>query len=206
MISLSRREHVEAQGRQDGYETDSFAAGFGSAENLIAMIKTHPLMDDYWKEKLIRPENIHEMPMYLTASYSTGLHCDGSFYTFEDAPTSRKWLRVHASQEWHDLYRPEAIDDLQRFYDCYAKDVQNGWETDTPRVRLSLLGYANSPAKTVVERTETQWPPARQNTCRYYLNAATGSLAREKPSEPATTSYEGHSLSASLVLLFPACH
>ncbi|OJJ33397.1 hypothetical protein ASPWEDRAFT_115989 [Aspergillus wentii DTO 134E9] len=172
-------------------------AGCRKAENIAAMAKMHPLLDDYWKGKLIRVEDIRDIPMYLTASYSTGLHCEGSFYTFEHASTSRKWLRVHASQEWHDLYRPEATDDLQRFFDFYAKNIPNGWETDTPRVRLSLLGYDGSPAKTVVERPEETWPPARQHLRRYYLDAAGKSLVETKPACPASISHEGHSLTES---------
>lgn len=47
----------------------------------------------------------------------------------------------------HDLYSVEANDDLQRFFDFYAKGIENGWEKDTPRIRLTLLGYENSPAR-----------------------------------------------------------
>ncbi|KAI9038927.1 uncharacterized protein KD926_010141 [Aspergillus affinis] len=181
-------------------------AGRGNAEYLSAMVKSRPLYDDYWDEKRIRPENIRDIPMYLTASYSTGLHCEGSFQTFERAQTARKWLRVHASQEWHDLYRPEATDDMQRFYDFYAKGIQNGWEDDTPRVRLSLLGYDGSYSGTVVERAEKQWPPVRQQTRRYYLDE-NSSLTRTKPSTPSQVAHEGHSLSDSsdFIVYFDRC-
>lgn len=163
------------------------------------MVKSRPLFDDYWEEKRIRPENIRDIPMYLTASYSTGLHCEGSFHAFEVAETPRKWIRVHASQEWHDLYQPDATGDLQRFFDFYAKGIQNGWENDTPRVRLSLLGYDGSYARTVVERPELQWPPARQHTRRYYLDAASQSLVTTKPDTPSSVAHEGHSLTDSSV-------
>ncbi|KAF7594762.1 hypothetical protein BBP40_008469 [Aspergillus hancockii] len=171
--------------------------GLGKVESIGAMIKSRPTFDEYWEEKRINPEDIEDMPMYLTASYSTGLHCEGSFKSFEVAQTPRKWLRVHATQEWHDIYRPEATDDLQRFYDYYAKGIQNGWETETPRVRLSLLGYDSSPAKTVVERPEEQWPPARQHIRRYYLDSATQSLTMAQPSATANALHDGHSLTAS---------
>ncbi|KNG91587.1 hypothetical protein ANOM_000005 [Aspergillus nomiae NRRL 13137] len=160
-------------------------AGYGKAENIGAM------------EKRIKPEDIKDIPMYLTASYSTGLHCDGSIRAFETAMTSKKWLRVHSTQEWHDLYRPEATDDLQRFYDYYAKGIQNGWEAETPRVRLSLLGYDGSMAKTIVERPEEQWPPARQHIRRYYLDASTQSLGTVKPVNSTSIAHEGRSLIAS---------
>ncbi|KAK6832525.1 hypothetical protein RU639_003860 [Aspergillus parasiticus] len=172
-------------------------AGVGKAENIGAMVKSRPLFDEYWKEKQINPEDIKDIPMYLTASYSTGLHCEGSFRAFELAQTSRKWLRVHSTQEWHDLYRQEATDDLQRFYDYYAKGIQNGWEAETPRVRLSLLGYDGSIAKSIVERPEEQWPPAQQHIRRYYLDAATQSFSAVKPVDSASIAHEGHSLTAS---------
>lgn len=158
------------------------------------MVKQSPLFDECWDAKKIKPENIRDISMYLTASYSTGLHCEGSFHTFETAPTSRKWLRVHASQEWHDLYRLEAMDDLQRFYDFSAKEIQNGWETETPRVRLTLLGYDCSYAKTVEERPEQQWPPASQHTTRYYLDANSKSLVSVRPAVPSSITHESHSL------------
>ncbi|KAJ5368994.1 uncharacterized protein N7496_008754 [Penicillium cataractarum] len=169
-------------------------SGFGNIENVGAMLKQRPLFDEYWDAKKIKPENIRDIPMYLTASYSTGLHCEGSFHTFETAQTSRKWLRVHASQEWHDLYRPEAMDDLQRFYDFYAKGIQNGWETETPRVRLTLLGYDGSFAKSVEERHEKQWPPASQQNIRCYLDAGNKTLISTQPVASSSIAHESHSL------------
>jgi len=49
-------------------------------------------------------------------------------------------LRVHETQEWHNLYQKSAIDDLHRFLDRYLKEIENGWET-TPRVRGCMLTY-----------------------------------------------------------------
>lgn len=49
-------------------------------------------------------------------------------------------LRIHDTQEWHDLYQKSTNDDLQLFFDKYAKGIDNAWEK-TPKVRVSLLGY-----------------------------------------------------------------
>ena len=49
-------------------------------------------------------------------------------------------LRIHTTQEWHDLYQPRNNDELQRFFDRYTKGIENDWE-NTPKVRVSLLGY-----------------------------------------------------------------
>ena len=50
-------------------------------------------------------------------------------------------LRVHATQEWHDLYQKSTSDELQLFFDRYTKGVLNGFENTTPKVRVSLIGF-----------------------------------------------------------------
>lgn len=173
-------------------------AGPGFAEDPNAMVRKHPFFDDYWKSKFMATENV-DVPLYLTASYSSGLHTRGSFNTFRNAKTPLKWLRVHPYQEWYDLYRPEIVDELQRFFDHFCKGIENGWEQDTPPVRLSLLGFENSPAKTVVERPEQEFPLARQTLKTYYLDAKTCTLAEQKPRQSAEATHQGHSLTASTV-------
>jgi len=96
------------------------------------------------------------------------------------------------------LYREEINDELQRYFDHYAKGIQNGWESDTPPVRLSLLGFEGSPAKTILERPETEYPPARQVLRDFYLDAATRTLTPERLVEAVSASYDSHHLTDSL--------
>ncbi|EOD52596.1 putative x-pro dipeptidyl-peptidase c-terminal non-catalytic domain-containing protein [Neofusicoccum parvum UCRNP2] len=172
-------------------------AGHGRAENMPAMYYKHPYHDRYWESKTAKVENIKDVPIYLTASFSTGIHSEGSFHTFMKAGTEEKWLRVHSSQEWHDIYRPEANDELQQFFDHYCKGVDNGWEK-TPRFRFTLLGFDESPAQSIIERPEEAWPIPRTKETKYYLNSATNKLTPSPPISPASASYEAHSLSDTL--------
>jgi predicted acyl esterase len=55
-----------------------------------------------------------------------------------DTPLYR--LRIHGTQEWHDLYQRENLEDFRKFLDFYMKGVQNGWES-TPKVRTVFLRY-----------------------------------------------------------------
>jgi len=174
-------------------------AGPNYAENLGEMLEKRPLYDSYWESKLIKTERIGEIPLYLLASYSSGLHTKGSFHTFRTAKSSRKWLRVHPYQEWYDLYRPEITDELQRYFDRYCKGIENGWEHDTPPVRLSLLGFDGSAAETVIERPEQEYPLARQKPQLHYLDASIGKLVPELPARESTVSHLGHDLHASSV-------
>ncbi|KAF2137085.1 uncharacterized protein K452DRAFT_114106 [Aplosporella prunicola CBS 121167] len=166
-------------------------AGHGRTEDLKAMYHKHPIFDEYWEDKAIKVENI-DVPLYLTASYSTGLHSEGSFHTFMKAKSQQKWLRVHASQEWHDIYRPDVNDELQQFFDHYCKGINNGWEK-TPAFRISLLGFTGSPAKTIVERAEDAWPIPLTEEVKYYLDSATKTLSPTAPTTEASASYSAHS-------------
>lgn len=173
-------------------------AGPGSTENVPGMLTNRPLFDDYWQSKYIDTANI-DVPLYLTASYSSGLHIAGSFNTFRTAKTKQKWLRVHPYQEWYDLYRPDITDELQRFYDRFCKGIDNGWERETPPVRLSLLGFDGSSAPTIKERPENEYPLARQQLVTYYLDASKYLLLNKPPQVTSTASHEAHSLTASTV-------
>ncbi|KLP06998.1 Uncharacterized protein Y057_619 [Fusarium fujikuroi] len=97
------------------------------------------------------------------------------------------------------MYRPSVSDDLQQFFDFYCKpDIvkDTNWESSTPRVRLSLLGFEadGSSATTVIERPEQSYPLARQRLRTLYLDGATCKLGILKSDQECIKSYEGRSL------------
>ncbi|KAK5052760.1 hypothetical protein LTR84_002626 [Exophiala bonariae] len=111
----------------------------GTQEDLNSMLERYPSMNEYWADKRANVGKIN-IPIYALASYSTGLHTFGSLRGFTEAQSADKWLRIHATQEWHDLYQKETNDELQRFFDRYTKGIDNGWE-ETPRVRIAVYHY-----------------------------------------------------------------
>ena len=102
-------------------------------------------------------------------------------------------------QPGYDLYRDEINDELQRYFDRYAKGVDNGWETTTPAVRLSLLGFEGSPTPTVIEREELAYPPERQQLRTFFIDVPSKSLMKIPPTVDAKIMYEGHHLTDSVV-------
>lgn len=54
------------------------------------MIRKYPLLNGYWDDKRAKLEEI-EVPMYVLASYSTGLHTEGSLRGFLFAESKEKW-------------------------------------------------------------------------------------------------------------------
>ncbi|KAK0212502.1 hypothetical protein DFS33DRAFT_1269288 [Desarmillaria ectypa] len=166
-------------------------AGPNGVENVPAMVQKRPLYDEYWSEKTIPVENI-DVPMYILASYSTGLHSRDSFHAFRAARIKQKRLRVHPCQEWYNLYCLETNDELQRFFDHYCKKIDNGWPGSIPLVRLSLLGFNNSPPKTVVERPEQEFPLARAQNRTYYLDGSLTASSDFRFYFPKATEHSGY--------------
>lgn len=103
------------------------------------------------------------------------------------ANQSRGRFRIHATQEWHDIYQPQNTDELQRFLDHYLLGKDNGWET-TPKVRVSLLRYGDR--HPIVNRTEDNYPPARTQYTTLYLDAGSESISHQEVTNTAETSYQ----------------
>jgi predicted acyl esterase len=95
------------------------------------MVKTQPLFDEYWAVKNDAVEKI-SVPLYLLGSFNNPFHVYGLFDTFRRARSTKKWMRVHSTFEWYDMYERSSADDLQRFFDRYRKGIMNGWGQDTP--------------------------------------------------------------------------
>jgi uncharacterized protein len=147
--------------------------GPGRREDIPAMFHKYPLINGYWEDKAARVETI-DIPAYVVASY-TSIHTKGTFDGFRRIASQNKWLRIHNTQEWPDYYTPENLDDLRRFFDRFLKGIRNGYEM-TPRVRLSVLDPGGVD---IVNRPEKEWPLARTQHQKLFLDAATGILSAD---------------------------
>ncbi|KAH7072083.1 Alpha/Beta hydrolase protein [Paraphoma chrysanthemicola] len=144
----------------------SLLFGQNRREDVSAMLETYPLMNEYWQDK--RPNmGLIQCPAYVLASMSTALHTVGSLRGFEEIPHDKKWLRLHPTQEWHDLYQKHSIADFKRFLDFYMKGKDNGWE-DTPKVRASVVRYNENPIDNL---PFTAWPIPEAKDTTLYLSA-----------------------------------
>lgn len=171
-------------------------AGTQEVDNLFDMVKTHPLFDEYWEGKYDHVENIR-VPMYILGSFGNPFHVQGSFDTFCRGCSRQKWMRVHSTFEWYEMYETKSMNDLQRFFDRYAKGVMNGWEHDTPPLRLTLHGVGSMPDN--VERPESGFPLQRQRLEKYYLEGSSRRMNPTLPPVETSVSHASHDLEASSV-------
>ncbi|POS71820.1 hypothetical protein DHEL01_v209789 [Diaporthe helianthi] len=168
----------------------STLAGRGQQEDDVAMLERDPNCREYWDDKRARIDRI-QVPAYILGSFSTLLHTIGSFRGFEEIPHQAKWIAVHATQEWYDLYSKARTDDLHKFFDRYLKGIQNDWEK-TPPVRLSILRY-NKPAILDMPLDKLPWhePFAPGTTLQRLYLSHDKTMKPLNDGNPTTLEYKG---------------
>lgn len=121
----------------------------------------------YWQDKAAKLANI-DIPAYVVASYENTLHTRGTLAAFNDIKSTQKWLRVHNSHEWYDLYQNSSQAELRQYFDHFLKGIDNGWN-ETPKVRISLLDPGRN--EDIVNRVADAWPPTDYTQTKLYLHA-----------------------------------
>ncbi|KAF7672005.1 alpha beta-hydrolase [Alternaria burnsii] len=137
--------------------SESIAAilpGRNKVEDYVAMLSTDAGLEHYLNDKRVDMTKI-KVPAYIGASYSSPIHGIGSLRAFEEIPHQNKWLILHASQEWYDLYSPTRTSDLARFFDFHLKGLANEWPQTVP-VRMALLNFSK-PALLDQEFADLPW-------------------------------------------------
>jgi len=160
--------------------------GEGYIDDMVYMAAVYPKMNGYWEDKIPKLEKIR-IPCYATACWNH-FHLRGSFDGFRKIRSAKKWMRAHREFEWPDGYCNAGLEDLKMFYDRYLKDIRNGWEL-TPRIRLEVQDAYDYDFQ--INRPEKEWPLARTQYKKLYMDAATQSLSYDKFDKEAKLSYDG---------------
>ncbi|KAF4843220.1 Cocaine esterase [Colletotrichum siamense] len=172
-------------------------------EDVAKAIETWPLMNPYWEEKIAKIENI-DIPMYVVAGYSSSIHSYGTIQGFRTAKSKKKWLRVHSTQEWFDIYRPDMTDELQAFFDRYLKGIKNDWEKTNP-VRVSILTFGDRFGPKPIEHFPMgSYPHEKTEYKKLYITE--NKLSLYCPEAPGVASYQSddaNAKTADFLFTFP---
>ncbi len=160
-------------------------AGEGYIEDQLAMSEVYPMFNAYWADKVPDFKKIR-IPTYCTSNWNH-FHDRGSFEGFMQIKSRQKWMRAHREFEWPDTYNPENIEDLRKFFDRYLKDINNGWEL-TPKIRLEVMDSYDFDFR--VNRPEKEWPLARTEYKKLYLNAKDKTMSLNVPKKDASCSFD----------------
>jgi uncharacterized protein len=147
--------------------------------------KRRRLLDDYHAARTAEFENI-EAPLLSAANWGgMGLHPHGNFEGWLRAGSKQKWLEVHGDTHFTHFYSSYGEALQKRFFGHFLKGEDSGWEKE-PRVALNI----RHPGETFVLRAENEWPLARTQWTKYFLQPRDFGLGTEAPDGEATLSYQ----------------
>jgi predicted acyl esterase len=155
------------------------------AEDLIEMQKQHPFYDEYWQSKNADLSKI-KVPALVVASWTDhGLHNRGTLEGFRRIASKDKFLIVHGRKKWQHFYLPESVEKQRQFFNRFLRDMDNRvkyWPRVTVEVREKYFVGAS--------RSENEWPIARTDYQRLYINVATRGMKKTPYATAARTKYQ----------------
>jgi uncharacterized protein len=145
----------------------------------------YPLICPYYHERTADLPKV-TVPLLSAANWGgQGLHPRGNFEGFVRAGSKQKWLEVHGGSHWAPFYTNYGVRLQKRFFDHFLKDIDNGWDQQ-PRVLLQV----RHPGEKFVERHENEWPLARTQWTRFYLDPRDRSLSAQPVDADAPATYD----------------
>ena len=145
----------------------------------------HPLIDDYWRARMPDFSKI-DIPLLTAGNWGgVGLHPRGNTEGFMHAATRQKWLEMHGLDHFTHFYTDYGVALQKRFFGHFLKGEDTGWDKQ-PRVALQV----RHPGEKFVLRAENEWPLARTQWTKLYLNPGDFSLAAKAPPAEASAPYE----------------
>ena len=143
-----------------------------------------PLDGAYYRERSPMFDKI-TVPVLLAANWGgIGLHPRGNFEGYLAAASKQKWLQVHGDSHFSPFYRPDGETLQKRFFGHFLKGENTGWDKQPP-VQLQV----RHPGEKFVVRDEQEWPLARTQWTKFYLDPESRTLGRE-PKLDAAIEYE----------------
>ena len=167
-------------------------------ENLLFNYMTHPLDGPWWDNVKGRAQmDKLTLPFFSVGNWQGwNHHLRGNIEAFERAPSRDKKLRVHIGGHTFAFYEEEGKRDMLRWYDYWLKGIDTGI-MDEPPVKLCV----RTSVRDCTWRFENEWPLARTQYTKFYLNPAPAggvvanslndaTLSRQPPPAPGRLTYD----------------
>ena len=156
-----------------------------NVRDIEQFILDHPFDDEACRARTPDFSKI-TTPLLSAANWGgVGLHPRGNFEGYRDAASKQKWLEVHGDAHWSHFYTNYGVDLQKRFLAYFLKGEKNGWDKQPP-VQLQV----RAPGEKFVQRYENEWPIARTQWTKYYLDPSSMSFGPKEPGVTASLSYE----------------
>jgi predicted acyl esterase len=160
-------------------------------------IRSHPLIDDYFKERIPDFSKI-DVPLLSSGNWGGhGLHLRGNTEGYVRCASKQKWLELHGLEHWTHFYTDYGRELQLRFFDHFLKGEDNGWDKEPP-VLLNVRHVDG----TFVLRKENEWPISRTQWTKLYLDPAGRTLSLDPVDREEAIAYKAltESVTFSMVL------
>jgi len=126
-----------------------------------------------------------EVPLLSAANWGgQGLHLRGNIEGFLHAGSSRKWLEIHGGEHWTSFYTRYGVGLQKRFFGKFLKGEDAAWD-EQPPVLLQVRHVDR-----FEQRGENEWPIARTQWTRLYLDLERRALCAAAPARAASLTFE----------------
>jgi len=141
--------------------------------------------DDYYAARTADFAKI-EAPLLSAGNWGgMGLHTRGNFEGWLQAGSKQKWLEVHGDTHFTHFYSNYGEALQKRFFGHFLKGENTGWDKQ-PRVSLNI----RHPGEKFVVRGENEWPLARTQWTKYFLQPNGLGLGPDAPAAGTTLGYD----------------
>jgi uncharacterized protein len=127
-------------------------------------LAAHPFDDAFHRERTAQFDKI-KVPFLSAGNWGgQGLHTRGNVEGFVRSASKQKWLEMHGLEHWTEFYTDYGVNLQRRFFDHFLKGEDNGWDKQPPiMLRVRHIDRFE-------DRTETEWPMARTQWTKFYLD------------------------------------
>ncbi len=147
--------------------------------------KRRELHDNYYAARTADFSQI-EVPLLSAGNWGgMGLHTRGNCEGYLAAGSKQKWLEMHGDTHFTHFYSNYGEALQKKFFGHFLKGEDTGWSKQ-PRVSLNV----RHPDEKFVLRAENEWPLARTQWTKYFLQPEDNGLATAEPSATTTVSYQ----------------
>jgi uncharacterized protein len=168
-------------GRPRSYNPDAFD------NNLLWNMMRNDLDSEWWRQCSARWDQI-KVPVYSVGNWGGfALHLRGNTEGFMNAASKHKKLRIHTGTHFHPFHSEEGRLEQLRWLDYWLKGLDTGIMEEPP-VKLEIR-TGGSP-KAYPFRFESEWPLARTQWTKLYLDPAQQALSTKPVAQAGKIEYD----------------
>ena len=138
------------------------------------------MLDDWYKSRTADLSRIN-IPVLSCGNWGgNGLHLRGNVEGYMRAGTDQKWLEIHGLEHFTEFYTPYGLDLQKRFFNHFLKGMDT-WHQAPVHLRLRKVDG------TFVDRDEQEWPIARTEYTKFYLDLKNQRLTTDESEDGEAT-------------------